>query len=118
MFSKLVLPLLLLAATPVFAGDSSAPPMTRTLAWDMSLDASGKIVSLAAQGKDDEALQAKLEPVIRNWQFDPGRINSEPVATETRLASNLPSRCRMCEPVDRLPQSVDTPDSRRKPCAR
>ena len=85
MFSKLVLPLLLLAATPVFAGDSSAPPMTRTLAWDMSLDASGKIVTLAAQGKDDEALQAKLEPVIRNRQFDPGRINSEPVATETRL---------------------------------
>jgi hypothetical protein len=55
--------------------------------WKMSLDADGKIMSLALKpGRVKDVLRDALEKTIRSWEFEPGKENGVPAATETTLS--------------------------------
>lgn len=60
--------------------------VTTTIAWRMSLDANGRVSSLEPWSNTVDALREKLEPVVREWEFEPGAINGLPAATETMLS--------------------------------
>ena len=65
--------------------DASDGALRATLNWRMSLDAEGHIAALSPQGSSNGALKAKLEPVVRAWEFIPGAVNGQPAATDTML---------------------------------
>ena len=89
MLLRMALPLLFIFATALAVAEDQAPNLTRALDWDLSLDATGKIVALNAKSGNVGALQAKLEPVIRTWHFNPGTVDGKPEATETRLTVQI-----------------------------
>jgi hypothetical protein len=68
---------------------ASNEPMHTSLQWRMTLDASGRITALSPVQSENAALKAKLEPVIRAWEFVPGAVNGQPAATDTILTVQL-----------------------------
>lgn len=57
--------------------------------WAVSLDAEGRVVKAEPADKSPEAIQAPLGAAILTWQFVPGTINGQPVATETMLTVDV-----------------------------
>lgn len=94
MFKELFLSALMLAGTSAVAANKSPEVLKKTVQWQMSLDAEGRVVSLEARSGAMKAVREKLEPMVRAWEFDPGSINGVPAATVTMLSvqvSLLPS---------------------------
>lgn len=84
----LVFPLMALAAEPE-NGESVV------VSWSLGVDAEGHIVSLVSRGQPDDAIREPLEAIVRGWEFEPGRIDGQPVASETSLsvlAARVPAR--------------------------
>jgi hypothetical protein len=55
--------------------------------WKLTLDADGKITSLALKpGRVKDVLRDALEKTIRTWEFEPGKEGGVPAATETTLS--------------------------------
>ena len=83
--------ILLLALLSVCGASANAASKTTewqptNVQWHMSLDATGHITALGAEGAAVDALREKLEPVVRAWTFVPGAVNGKPAATETMLS--------------------------------
>lgn len=57
-----------------------------TLQWEMALDAEGRVVALASKDRRHDVLRERLEPVVRRWEFEPGRIDGRAVETDTFLS--------------------------------
>lgn len=57
-----------------------------TLQWELALDADGRVVALASKDRSQDALRERLEPVVRGWAFEPGRIDGRPAPTDTMLS--------------------------------
>lgn len=68
------------------AASRSDAELSASVQWHMSLDATGQITVLEAQGKPIDVLREKLEPAVREWKFEPGTINGKPAATDTVLS--------------------------------
>lgn len=79
----------LFAAAPAFADAAPAHPLHLSNAWQVSLDANGKVVALQDSGKLDAGVRVPLEHAIRSWTFEPGRINGQPAPTETTLTVDV-----------------------------
>lgn len=79
----------LFAAALAFADAAPARPLHLSNAWQVSLDANGKVVALQDSGKLDAGVRDPLEHAIRSWTFEPGRINGQPAPTETTLTLNV-----------------------------
>jgi TonB family protein len=75
-----------LSASAAAASDHS---LHLTHDWQVSLDANGKVITLQDSGKLDAALRDPLEHAIRGWAFEPGRIDGQPVPTETTLTLDV-----------------------------
>ena len=79
--------LVAIAAAPQLA--VSAEPQVEqrvTLQWEMALDAEGRIVGLVSRDRQHDALRERLEPVVRRWEFEPGRVDGRPAETDTFLS--------------------------------
>lgn len=62
--------------------------------WALGVDAEGRVVSLVPRGRANEAFREPLEAIVRGWEFEPGRVDGRPVASETSLrviATRAPS---------------------------
>lgn len=57
--------------------------------WNVSLDASGKVTSLADHGTLVSAVREPLERAIRGWSFQPGKIDGKPAPTDTALTLDV-----------------------------
>ncbi|MBN8482806.1 MAG: hypothetical protein J0L88_14580 [Xanthomonadales bacterium] len=57
-----------------------------TLQWELALDADGHVIALASKNRSYDALRERLEPVVRGWDFEPGRIDGRPAPTDTMLS--------------------------------
>jgi hypothetical protein len=57
-----------------------------TLQWNLGLDAQGHVTTLSAKGDAIEAVRARLEQVIPQWEFVSGMLDGKPVATDTLLS--------------------------------
>jgi hypothetical protein len=76
---------LLALAIPAHA-EQVANTVTAYAQWRMSLDSDGKITALVLQpGRVKDVLRESLEKAIYSWEFEPGKVNGEPAATETSL---------------------------------
>ncbi|HLS97251.1 MAG TPA: energy transducer TonB [Porticoccaceae bacterium] len=60
--------------------------MRETVSWRMKLDATGHIARLEPLDSSNRALQEKLEPTVRAWEFVPGAVDGKPAATDTVLS--------------------------------
>lgn len=83
--------LLLLAALSASAAAQGAEvrESETTLQWQLSLDEHGKVTALEFDGDGIAALRARLESMIRDWEFVPGTRNGAPQATKTQLSVQL-----------------------------
>ncbi len=72
----------LLAFAPVAGAEE---PLVVESTWGVSLDASGHVVSLESHGALKPVLRDPLAKAIRSWAFEPGRVDGQPVPTETSL---------------------------------
>ncbi len=77
------------AAAPAFADAAPARPLHLSNAWQVSLDANGKVVALQDSGKLDAGVRVPLEHAIREWTFEPGRIDGQPAPTQTTLTLDV-----------------------------
>lgn len=68
------------------AGSNAKAPLTLDTAWKLSLDATGRIVALEAEGPLKPVLHDSLARTIRGWSFEPGRVEGRPAPTETTLS--------------------------------
>lgn len=79
----------LILALVVYASATHAAPAQDAprihLAWDLALDAEGRIETMQLQGKWPGELRERLEQDIRTWQFTPGRIGNRYAPTTTSL---------------------------------
>ena len=73
----------------VFGFAQAAEPDTSfnvTMSWHMSLDSKGQVTGLSIKpGRLNDALRVPMERAIRNWEFEPGKLNGQPTPTETTL---------------------------------
>jgi TonB family protein len=60
-------------------------PLVVESIWAVSLDASGHVVSLESHVALKPVLRDPLAKAIRGWSFEPGRVDGQPVPTETSL---------------------------------
>lgn len=60
-----------------------------TIAWEITLDAQGKVTEIATHDKGIANLNARLENAIRNWQFSAGKVDGRSVPTKTTLQTEL-----------------------------
>jgi TonB family protein len=58
----------------------------------LDLDAEGRIVALEPVGKTAEGLKDFLLPEVSRWTFEPGRIDGQPVPTQTTVIVTLAAR--------------------------
>lgn len=79
---------LLLAPALTFAGKKPAS-LHLTQAWQVSLDAAGRVVELRPVGELAAAVRDPLERAIRGWAFEPGRADGKPAPTETTLTLDV-----------------------------
>ena len=77
---------LLLAPAAAFSADAEQSSIRIIFQWDLSLDSTGKITSLVPINEDYQAaVREQLEPVVKRWNFTPGKLDGQPAATETTL---------------------------------
>lgn len=80
------------------AGDGHAAPDKNVReAWlraGIVLDAAGKLASIEWVGTkpNDRLVTAPLEAVIRDWEFEPGKVDGVPAVTETGLLLHVQLR--------------------------
>ena len=72
-----------------FAAKSPDPTLHLSHAWQVSLDADGKVVALRDSDELTPALREPLERAIRGWTFEPGRLAGKPEPTETTLSLDV-----------------------------
>jgi TonB family protein len=87
---KHILRTFLLLALLSFAPLSAASPETEAfstqIVWTLSLDADGKINDLKpADPSFLPEVRRQIEPVVRKWHFEPGKVNGRPAQTQTTL---------------------------------
>lgn len=85
-----------LLATAATAHGADAGKATRK-AWlraGIVLDATGKLASIEWLGTrpNDRLVTAPLEAVIRDWEFEPGKVDGVPATTETGLLVHVELR--------------------------
>lgn len=83
---RIFLLLALLSFAPLHAATRDSDDFSTQIEWTLSLDADGKIVDL--QPTDPNFLpevRAQIEPVVRKWHFEPGKVNGRPAQTQTTL---------------------------------
>jgi TonB family protein len=73
-------------ACPGWAADK---PLHLTHDWRVSIDAAGKVVALKDDGRLSKAVSDPVEHAIREWTFEPGRIDGSRAPTETTLTLDL-----------------------------
>ncbi len=71
------------------AAKSPEPTLHLSHAWQVSLDANGKVVSLRDSDELVPAVREPLEQAIRGWTFEPGRLAGQPAPTETTLSLDV-----------------------------
>ncbi|MBS0193943.1 MAG: TonB family protein [Proteobacteria bacterium] len=78
-------------AMAVCGSACAGEPVQFTRNAHLSLDANGKVLAIAfTDAKPGFAkLDARLEPVIRQWAFAPGMVDGQPMPTETNLGIQL-----------------------------
>ena len=86
MIRACVVSLILGISALAFAAGSADSTLHLTHAWQVSLDAEGKVVSLRDTDELAPALREPLEHAIRGWTFEPGRLAGQPEPTETTLS--------------------------------
>ncbi|MBN8728873.1 MAG: TonB family protein [Xanthomonadales bacterium] len=85
MRSLLLASTLLLAGGSALAANDAATGHTFDSTWRVEIDASGKVTALEQETKVKPTLADPIEKAISKWTFDPGRVDGQPVATETTL---------------------------------
>jgi TonB family protein len=76
----------LFAPAAVFSADAEPSSIEITFQWKLSLDPAGKITGFVPINKNYQAaVREQLEPVVRRWNFTPGKLDGQPAATETTL---------------------------------
>ncbi|MEO5558781.1 MAG: TonB family protein [Dokdonella sp.] len=78
---------LLLASAVIEAKEPTL--VVLSVSWDISLDASGNITKLTTDDEQVPTVHARLEKAIRGWHFSPGKVNGQPMATESHLSISL-----------------------------
>ena len=78
---------LLASAGNVHAAETDKNTRTAWLRAGIVLDATGKLTSIEWLGTktNDRLVTAPLEAVIRDWEFEPGKVDGVPAVTETGL---------------------------------
>jgi TonB family protein len=70
----------------VFSANAEPSSIEITLQWKLSLDPAGKITGFVPINENYQAaVREQLEPVVRKWNFTPGKLDGQPAATETTL---------------------------------
>lgn len=64
-------------------------PIVASMAWHISVDAQGRIISLSTQGTKLAGLRDRIEKEIRSWQFNPGKVDGIPAPSESTLVVTL-----------------------------
>ena len=62
-----------------------AAPLNVDTSWSLTLDAGGHVTDLVQQSEVKEPLAAPLAKAIRGWEFEPGKVDGQPAATNTTL---------------------------------
>jgi outer membrane biosynthesis protein TonB len=57
--------------------------------WDISVDAEGHITRLSTKSDRLVEVQDRIEQAIRSWQFNPGKVDGVPVASDSTLSVEL-----------------------------
>ena len=83
-------PFLLLAlfAIAPAAASRELPKLDAWLRANVTIDATGHITALAWQGeptKLEQFLIGRVEPIVKGWEFVPGKLDGEPAETRTRV---------------------------------
>lgn len=80
----------LLALSASCLSSAAVPPTQVVMAtWQVKLDAAGRVTDIAARSSEIPALYSKLEPLIRDWRFSPGRTDGQGAETQTYLMLTL-----------------------------
>lgn len=94
MLKKLVLGLSIVAivgiahaAQPV--GKVPGGELLTTVQWWMSVDAEGNITKLVPKGEAFDGLRDKLEVAMKDWHFEPAKVNGHPAASESVLTARV-----------------------------
>jgi TonB family protein len=80
--------LLALAAIAPAAASRELPKLDAYLIANVTIDPAGHITALAWQGeatKLEKFLIGRVEPVVRAWEFVPGKLDGVPAETRTRI---------------------------------
>ena len=86
--------LALLSSAPLQAANRDTDDFSRQIEWTLSLDAEGKIVDLHPADPDFlPEVRTQIEPVVRKWHFEPGKVDGRPESTLARARVD-PSRRR------------------------
>jgi TonB family protein len=73
-----------------FSDGRQQAPIGFVLQWNLSLDSTGRIVSLLPVSEDyQRAVRQELEPLIQRWHFTAGKLDGQPAPTETTLNVNV-----------------------------
>lgn len=81
---------MMVAPSITFSGTDHPASIEVILHWSLSLDSTGKILSLLPVNEDyQRAVREQLEPVIHRWHFTPGKLDGQPAATETTVTLNV-----------------------------
>jgi len=80
---------ILAMANAAFAGKNDSSPKKVGTEWNVSLDAQGHVVSLEQTSHVKAALSEPLARAIRNWEFEPGHVDSVAAPTETTLQVDI-----------------------------
>ena len=94
MLKKLVLSLSILAivgiahaAQPI--GKLPDGELMTTVQWWMSVDAEGNITKLAPKGEAFDGFREKLEVAMKDWRFEPAKVNGQPAPSESVLTARV-----------------------------
>lgn len=80
---------LLALSGAAFAGKHAPSVLHLTHSWQVSMDAHGKVLALAGVDELEPAVRDPLERAIRSWNFEPGSLDGQPVATRTMLTLDV-----------------------------
>ena len=85
---------LLVTAGNAYGANADNPTRKAWLRAGIVLDATGKLTSIEWLGTkpNDRLVTAPLEAVIRDWEFEPGKVDGVPATTETGLLVHVELR--------------------------